>query len=163
MGGGGGTDTVRESALKVDSGEKNPLPHWGIEPTSMMYRSDVVPTELHPAPLIFHFIYTSIAYQAARAIAKTMNTNQSYSTLGTKMLIQFSDSNNEYLFASLLIRVQSANNIVNKSKKTGVETRCAKSKASNTHFSPFRLRSLTRERAHPRMPVSYTHLRAHET
>ena len=33
-GGGGGSDTVRESALKVDSGRKNPLLPWGIEPSS---------------------------------------------------------------------------------------------------------------------------------
>ena len=38
------TDTVRESALKVDSGEKkkNPLPHRGIEPTSAACRYDAL-------------------------------------------------------------------------------------------------------------------------
>ena len=30
----GCTDIVRESALKVDSGEKNPSPHRGIEPAT---------------------------------------------------------------------------------------------------------------------------------
>ena len=29
----GGTDTVRESALKVDSRWKIPSPHWGLEPS----------------------------------------------------------------------------------------------------------------------------------
>ena len=34
---GGCTDTVRESALEVDSGgEKNPLPHLGLEPASVL-------------------------------------------------------------------------------------------------------------------------------
>ena len=47
--GGGGccTDTVRESALKVDW-EKNPLPHRGIEPASAACRSGALPTKLHP-------------------------------------------------------------------------------------------------------------------
>ena len=36
------TRTVRESALKVDSGEENPLPHRGIEPASAACRSDVL-------------------------------------------------------------------------------------------------------------------------
>ena len=31
----GCTDTIRESALKVD-GEKNPLPHQGLEPASVL-------------------------------------------------------------------------------------------------------------------------------
>ena len=44
------TDTVRESALKVDS-EKNPLPHRGIEPASAACRSDTLRTELDPHPL----------------------------------------------------------------------------------------------------------------
>ena len=44
----GNTDTVRESALKVDSGKKIPLPHRGIEPASAACRSDALPTELHP-------------------------------------------------------------------------------------------------------------------
>ena len=49
---GGCKDTVRESALKVDSGEekKNPSPHRGIEPTSAACRPDALPTELHPQP-----------------------------------------------------------------------------------------------------------------
>ena len=42
-------DTVRESALKVDS-EKNLLPHQGIEPASAACRSDALPTELYPHP-----------------------------------------------------------------------------------------------------------------
>ena len=47
----GCTDTVRESALKVDSGEGGgifPSPHRGIEPASAACRSDALPTELHP-------------------------------------------------------------------------------------------------------------------
>ena len=40
-------DTVRESALKVDSGRKNPFPHRGIKPTLVMCRSDAVPAEPH--------------------------------------------------------------------------------------------------------------------
>ena len=47
----GSTDTVRESALKVDSGKKNPLPHRGIEPASSECRSDTLATELHPRPM----------------------------------------------------------------------------------------------------------------
>ena len=42
--------TVRESALKADSGaEKNPLSHRGIEPVSLLrlaFRFDALPTEL---------------------------------------------------------------------------------------------------------------------
>ena len=41
----GCTDTVTESAQKVDSGRKNPLPHRGIEPASAACRSDALPTE----------------------------------------------------------------------------------------------------------------------
>ena len=44
----GGGDTLTESALEVGSGEKNPLPHRGIEPASAACRSDALPTELHP-------------------------------------------------------------------------------------------------------------------
>ena len=47
---GGCTDTVKESALKVDSGRKNILPHRGIEPASAACRSDALATELHPHP-----------------------------------------------------------------------------------------------------------------
>ena len=39
---------VRESALEVDWA-KNPLPHWGLEPASVLrltFQSDVVPAEL---------------------------------------------------------------------------------------------------------------------
>ena len=44
------SDTVRESALKADSGEKNSLPNRGIEPASAACRVDALPTELHPHP-----------------------------------------------------------------------------------------------------------------
>ena len=46
---GGCTDTVRKSSLVVDSGEKNPLLHQGLEPVSVVglaFQSDAVPTEL---------------------------------------------------------------------------------------------------------------------
>ena len=33
---GGSTDTVRESALEVDSGEKVPFPYRGLEPASVL-------------------------------------------------------------------------------------------------------------------------------
>ena len=33
---GGCTDTVREAALEVDSGRKNPLPHLGLKPASVL-------------------------------------------------------------------------------------------------------------------------------
>ena len=49
-GGEGGADTVTEPALEVDSGrEKNPLPHRGLEPASVLrlvFQSDALPTEL---------------------------------------------------------------------------------------------------------------------
>ena len=48
----GCTDTVRESALKVDSGRKIPSSHRGIEPTLATCRSDALPTELHPQPRV---------------------------------------------------------------------------------------------------------------
>ena len=32
--------------------ERNPLPHWGIESVSAACRSDALPTELHPCPLV---------------------------------------------------------------------------------------------------------------
>ena len=43
-------DIVRESALKADSGMKNPLPHRGIKPASAQCQSDAVPTDLNPRP-----------------------------------------------------------------------------------------------------------------
>ena len=46
----GCTDTVRESALKVDL-EKHPLPHQGIEPASAACGDGALSTELHPHPL----------------------------------------------------------------------------------------------------------------
>ena len=50
----GCTDTVRESALKIDSGRKIPCPHRGIEPASAACRSDALPTELHPLGIDQH-------------------------------------------------------------------------------------------------------------
>ena len=41
-------NTVRESALAVVSGIKNPLPHWGLEPVSVLhldFQSEALPTE----------------------------------------------------------------------------------------------------------------------
>ena len=49
---GGGTDTVRESALETDW-EKNPLPHRGFEPASVLrlaFQSDAGPPEPSPTP-----------------------------------------------------------------------------------------------------------------
>ena len=46
----GCTDTVRESALKVDSGRIIPCLTGGIEPASAACRSGALPTELHPRP-----------------------------------------------------------------------------------------------------------------
>ena len=40
-------NTVRESALEADSGEKRPLPHRGLEPTSVLrlaFQSDALST-----------------------------------------------------------------------------------------------------------------------
>ena len=48
----GGVRTPSESAVKVDW-EKNPSPHQGFEPASAEYRSDALPTKLHPLPLPF--------------------------------------------------------------------------------------------------------------
>ena len=64
MGGGGCrccTNTTRDFALKVNSGEKekkNPLPQQGIKPASVLhlaFRSDVLPTEL--SRLINQYIF----------------------------------------------------------------------------------------------------------
>ena len=44
----GCTDTVRESALKADSGRKIPCRSEGIEPALATCRSDAPQTELHP-------------------------------------------------------------------------------------------------------------------
>ena len=41
------SNTLRESALKVDAGKKNPWPHQGIEPVSAVCQSDALSTELH--------------------------------------------------------------------------------------------------------------------
>ena len=45
-------DTVRESVLKLECCRKNPLPHRGIEPASATFRSNALPTELHPHPIM---------------------------------------------------------------------------------------------------------------
>ena len=54
---GGCTDTVRQSALEGNSRgggggiKKNPLPHWGLKPASILrlvFQSDALPTELSP-------------------------------------------------------------------------------------------------------------------
>ena len=40
-------DTVRESALEVGAGRKNPLPHQGLEAVSVLclaFQSDALPT-----------------------------------------------------------------------------------------------------------------------
>ena len=39
---------VRESALKVESGRKKPLPHRGIEPASAAWRSNALPMSYIP-------------------------------------------------------------------------------------------------------------------
>ena len=51
---GGCTDTVRESALKADSGEENALPHMGLKPASVLrlsFQSDALLTGL-PIPFV---------------------------------------------------------------------------------------------------------------
>ena len=48
---GGCTETVRESALEVDSGRKKFLPHRGLEPASVLrlvFQSDALPTKPFP-------------------------------------------------------------------------------------------------------------------
>ena len=56
---GGYTDTVRECALEADSEkkkEKNPLPHRGLEPASVLclaFHWDALPTELLPPFALF--------------------------------------------------------------------------------------------------------------
>ena len=50
-------DTVRESALKVDW-EKIPLPLWGIKPAVAVYRSNALPTELHPHAFTYKYANT---------------------------------------------------------------------------------------------------------
>ena len=57
----GCTDTVRESALKVDFERKIPLKLRGIEPASAPCRSDVLSTELHPPPL--RLVFLSAAFR----------------------------------------------------------------------------------------------------
>ena len=46
----GRMDTLRESALKADSGRNIPCRTAGIEPASAACQSDAVPTELHLRP-----------------------------------------------------------------------------------------------------------------
>ena len=48
----GCTDTARQSELKVDR-EKNPLPHYGIQPALAACPSNTLPTELYPHPVNF--------------------------------------------------------------------------------------------------------------
>ena len=57
------TDTVRESAPNVDIWEKNPLPHRGIELASAACRSDAVPTELHPRPMLMYDRSSDVEYR----------------------------------------------------------------------------------------------------
>ena len=56
---GGCTNTARESELNW-LWEKNPLPHWGLEPASVLrlaFQSDALPTELSPHPSsLFYFL-----------------------------------------------------------------------------------------------------------
>ena len=63
---GGVRTHVRESALKVDSGEKS-LAAPGIEPASAACRSDALPTELHPRLLLFQ--------SKVITVFKTLNIN----------------------------------------------------------------------------------------
>ena len=44
----GCTDTPKRVCTESWLWEKNPLPHRGIEPASVVCRSDALPTELHP-------------------------------------------------------------------------------------------------------------------
>ena len=51
----GCTDTVKESALEVDCGEKNPLPYRGLEPASVLslaFQSDALPAGVFPPPFV---------------------------------------------------------------------------------------------------------------
>ena len=57
---------ARESALKADSGRKNPLPHQGIEPASAACRSGALPTELHPNLFRFLQVIQTAAYSPHR-------------------------------------------------------------------------------------------------
>ena len=74
----GCTDTVRESALKVDW-EKNPLLHRGIEPASAACRSDALPTVLHPAPFCVCVMWGwySCQYRVTDANSTIINLNVS--------------------------------------------------------------------------------------
>ena len=54
------TDTVRESALKVDW-ERNPLPYRGIAPASAACRSGALPTQ-PTSPLAYHIALCSRNY-----------------------------------------------------------------------------------------------------
>ena len=57
----GCTDTVRESALKVDSGRKIPRRTGGSKPASATCRSDALPTELHPHVVVVAAIAVAVA------------------------------------------------------------------------------------------------------
>ena len=67
----GCSDTVTESALDVDSGQKNTLPHRGLEPVSVLrlaFQSDALPTELTDGnvvviPLWGHPVYMQLLYR----------------------------------------------------------------------------------------------------
>ena len=57
----GRTDTVRESALKVDW-EKNPLLYQGIKPASAACQYDTLLTELHPTPVHNAVIFSLVMF-----------------------------------------------------------------------------------------------------
>ena len=50
---GGCTDILRQSLVAADSGSKNPLPHQGLKPASVLhlaFQSEYLPPELSPIP-----------------------------------------------------------------------------------------------------------------
>ena len=56
----GGTDTVRESALQVDSRRKISCRSRGLEPASVLrlaFQSDALPTELFPTLFIIIIVF----------------------------------------------------------------------------------------------------------
>ena len=81
----GCTHTIRESALKVDSGRKIPL-HRGIKPRWVACRSNTLPTELHPHLYLIHlwqspWCYVHLSMCGSKQIVNHKSNLQSHNEI----------------------------------------------------------------------------------